>query len=84
MYWVEACQAVSPTDSGRVSNLTTAGGYDAIFLLVVDRPEVITAVETVWSGWTEMSVCPLSARQSDGGLRTESVEGVKGLKERLA
>lgn len=40
-------------------------------------------VEKVWSGWTEMSVCPLSARQSDGGLQRESMEDVRGLKERL-
>ena len=60
-----------------------AGGYDAIFLLIIDRPSVLTAVEQVWSTWTELSVCPLSARQSDGGLRLERMDNVVGLKEAL-
>ncbi|RXK37041.1 phosphomevalonate kinase [Tremella mesenterica] len=61
-----------------------AGGYDAIVLLVLDHPEVIRRVEDIWEGWTEMSVCPLSARQSDGGLRVEDVDQVPGLKQALA
>ncbi|WWD20903.1 phosphomevalonate kinase [Kwoniella shandongensis] len=60
-----------------------AGGYDAIFLLTIDSPDVISAVDDLWSSWTEMSVCPLLAKQSDGGLRIESLEDVKGLKEAL-
>ncbi|EIW69267.1 hypothetical protein TREMEDRAFT_43897 [Tremella mesenterica DSM 1558] len=61
-----------------------AGGYDAIVLLVLDHPEVIGRVEDIWEGWTEMSVCPLSARQSDGGLRVEDADQVPGLKQALA
>ncbi|KAK8850738.1 phosphomevalonate kinase [Kwoniella newhampshirensis] len=61
-----------------------AGGYDAIFLLTVDTPAVISAVDDLWSTWTEMSVCPLMAKQSDGGLKVERVENVKGLEEALA
>jgi phosphomevalonate kinase len=49
-----------------------AGGYDAVWFLALDDATVTSAVEGVWSAWTEMSVCPLSARQSDGGLRRES------------
>ncbi|WVQ95433.1 phosphomevalonate kinase [Kwoniella sp. CBS 9459] len=61
-----------------------AGGYDALFLLVVDKPDVITRVDELWAGWTEMSVCPLSARQSDGGLRLENMDAVPGLEEALS
>ena len=60
-----------------------AGGFDAIFLLAIDSPEVIKGVENVWASWTEMSVCPLSARQSDGGLVRETGQ-VRGLAEALA
>lgn len=58
-----------------------AGGFDAIFLLVVGEPRVVSAVERVWEGWTELGVCPLMARQSDGGLRREILDGVRGLRE---
>ena len=58
-----------------------AGGFDATFLLLVDHPEVVQGVERVWAGWEEMSVCPLLARQSDGGLRTEEIERVEGLQD---
>ncbi|KAK1923300.1 ribosomal protein S5 domain 2-type protein [Papiliotrema laurentii] len=61
-----------------------AGGYDAIVLLVIDAPHVVAAVERTWAEWREMSVCPLSAMQSDGGIQLERLEGVKGLKERLS
>lgn len=65
--------------------LTTAGGYDAIWILAVDDDAVVSRVEDVWSSWTEMSVCPLSARQSDGGLqRVEKASEVRGLEEALA
>ncbi|WVR08804.1 phosphomevalonate kinase [Kwoniella sp. DSM 27419] len=60
-----------------------AGGYDALFLLVVDQPTVIDRVDELWAGWTEMSVCPLSARQSDGGLRMEAARSVAGLEAAL-
>jgi len=40
-------------------------------------------VERVWKAWTEMSVKPLKAGNSDGGLRSETVDGVEGLKEAL-
>ena len=60
-----------------------AGGYDAIVLLIVDDRRVISGVERVWKAWTEMSVKPLKAGNSDGGLRSETVDGVEGLKEAL-
>ncbi|ORY26808.1 hypothetical protein BCR39DRAFT_540302 [Naematelia encephala] len=77
---LDACSACSGVIGGGVPG---AGGYDAIFLLVIDQPGVIQAVEDIWASWTEMSVCPLLASQSDGGLRLESLEAVRGLKEAL-
>jgi phosphomevalonate kinase len=68
-----------------------AGGYDAVWVLVVD-PEVtqgeehpIARVERVWSSWTELDVSPLAAKESVGarGCRIENVEAVPGLKEAL-
>jgi phosphomevalonate kinase len=61
-----------------------AGGFDALFLLIIDTPQVLDSVQDLWEGWTEMSVCPLSARQSDGGLVKVDLEQVKGLKEGIA
>ena len=61
-----------------------AGGYDAIYLLVIDSESVMSKVEGVFLRWSEMSVCPLSASQSDGGLKNESVEHVRGLREALS
>lgn len=77
----------NPTHETPFSLLLTAiaaGGYDAVWVLAVDAPGPVAAVEDVWNGWTEMSVCPLSARQSDGGLRTEQVDDVAGLAAALA
>ena len=45
-----------------------------MWVLGLDSPDVTRAVEDVWSSWTEMSVCPLSSRQSDGGLQRETRE----------
>lgn len=77
---LDACCALPGVLGGTVPG---AGGYDAIVLLVIDTPEVVARVEEVWSGWTEMSVCPLSARQSDGGIQSETLDSVPGLKQRL-
>ncbi|KAH9832217.1 ribosomal protein S5 domain 2-type protein [Rhodofomes roseus] len=64
-----------------------AGGYDAIWLLVLD-PENCpheelpsSRIEGVWAGWKGMDVSPLSASESVAkGVRLEDVAGVKGLK----
>lgn len=77
---LDACTALPGVIGGTVPG---AGGYDAIVLLVVDAPEVVTRVEQVWSGWTEMSVCPLTARQSNGGIQSEVLDAVPGLRDRL-
>ncbi|KAF8514856.1 Phosphomevalonate kinase [Hysterangium stoloniferum] len=66
-----------------------AGGYDAIWLLVIDsQPAGGTApvafVEDVWSKWTELNVSPLHAVESrGGGLRAERVEDIRGLSDVL-
>ena len=49
-----------------------AGGFDAIFCLVVKGAE--PAVEAAWAMWTETSVAPLLARESIGvGVQLEDV-----------
>ncbi|KAL1408266.1 phosphomevalonate kinase [Vanrija albida] len=73
---LDACSGCQGVLGGGVPG---AGGYDAIWVLCVDDPAVITTVEDVWASWTEMSVSPLSARQSDGGLQRESAGQVRGL-----
>lgn len=76
-----ACQEVS---SFSKMCLMPAGGYDAVYILAVDEASVVSGVEDVWSSWTEMSVCPLSARQSDGGLlRVNHASQVDGLEDAL-
>lgn len=59
-----------------------AGGYDAIWLFVLDGTEGVTdAVEAVWAAWTEMDVCPLAAAESRrGGLIVEDLDNVPGLR----
>lgn len=60
-----------------------AGGYDALYLLIIDHPTPLAGVDQLWADWTEMDVCPLSAKQSDGGIRQEEVAEVKGLEDAL-
>jgi len=64
-----------------------AGGYDAIWLLVLDPetcpPEELPSarVERVWAAWKGLDVSPLSASESVAkGVRLEDVADVKGLK----
>lgn len=67
-----------------------AGGYDAIWLLVIDTKSegmasaVGANVEALWGGWKEMNVSPLGAAESrTGGVRVEAVDVVPGLREAL-
>ncbi|WVQ63430.1 phosphomevalonate kinase [Kwoniella botswanensis] len=78
---LDACSELEGVIGGGVPG---AGGYDALFLLIVDTPSVVSRVDKLWSGWKEMSVCPLLAKQSDGGLKVEELDAVKGLKEALS
>ena len=66
----------------------TAGGYDAIWLLVfdpIDCPPTdlpSTRVEHTWARWTKLSVSPLLASESAAkGIQTEKLEDIPGLKE---
>lgn len=77
---LDACGQVKGVVGGGVPG---AGGYDALYLLTIDHPTPIAGVDKLWAEWTEMDVCPLSAKQSDGGIRQEQVAEVKGLKEAL-
>jgi hypothetical protein len=71
------------------AEISPAGGFDAIWVLVVDLadssiPSAINEVENVWLGWTEMSVSPLTAEASvDRGLRVEELEKVERLVEAI-
>ncbi|KIM30528.1 hypothetical protein M408DRAFT_15505 [Serendipita vermifera MAFF 305830] len=70
-----------------------AGGYDAIWILVLDpsqdssRSSAIDQVEKVWLDWNKdgTSVTPLLAEASnERGLRVEMASEVKGLLEAIA
>jgi phosphomevalonate kinase len=83
------CRAVLE-DRSCLLTVTKAGGYDAIYLLVVDvdapteggkASDTISQVESLWQGWKELSVCPLTSRADAGGLKfIEDVGSVKGLR----
>lgn len=69
----------------------SAGGYDAIWLLVCDpidcspdqRPT--ERVEHVWSNYKDLDVSPLSTSESTiSGSRLEQLEEVPGLKEAVS
>ncbi|KAG4098700.1 phosphomevalonate kinase [Neocallimastix lanati (nom. inval.)] len=54
-----------------------AGGYDAIFCIIMQGKNTnenckgIDAIEKLWQNWTESSVCPLCACQSNFGISKE-------------
>lgn len=69
-----------------LTSAPTAGGYDAIWLLVFDPLECPPAeqpssrVERVWANWPRLDVSPLSASESAAkGVRLEDVAAVPGL-----
>ena len=66
--------------------LITAGGYDAVWLLVLDPRDCphaelpSTRVEHVWSRWTKLKVTPLLAVESTAsGAQVEDIDRVPGL-----
>ena len=68
----------------------TAGGYDAIWLLIYDHPDVTYAdsplkcVENLWMSWEKLNVSPLSATESHAqGVRLEHLMDVPGLADLL-
>ncbi|KAJ9117552.1 hypothetical protein QFC22_004402 [Naganishia vaughanmartiniae] len=85
---LDACLEIPGVIGGGVPG---AGGYDAIYLLILEPDDsateasadsVIAEVEALWQGWKELSVCPLSSRADAGGLKVvRKLEDVKGLKK---
>ncbi|KAI9066605.1 Phosphomevalonate kinase [Trametes sanguinea] len=82
---LDACISVAGVIGGGVPG---AGGYDAIWLLVCDPvgcpPEELPAsrVERVWSTYSALDVSPLLAAESAAkGVRLETLEEVRGLRE---
>ncbi|KAJ3228933.1 phosphomevalonate kinase [Chytriomyces hyalinus] len=68
-----------------MSGVPGAGGFDAIFTLVIENPasskdgKNAAAVETIWKHWTESNVGPLLAGASNGGVECVKLEDVDGL-----
>ncbi|KAG8783956.1 phosphomevalonate kinase [Ceratobasidium sp. 428] len=80
---LDACYALPGVVGGGVPG---AGGYDAIWLLVLQpqdtavASEIVSRVENLWQGWTGLSVSPLLATESPlRGASKENVEDVPGL-----
>lgn len=68
---------------GACSSPGTAGGYDAIWLLVFEpndgTSEPLSAVEKLWEGFPNVS--PLLATESKhGGAKVEDIDKVPGLR----
>ncbi|KAF8200810.1 phosphomevalonate kinase [Pholiota molesta] len=68
-----------------------AGGYDAIWLLVCDpiscEPDQtpLERVERIWSNYKELSVSPLSSKESLAkGIRLESIDDIPGFAAALS
>ncbi|KIJ39909.1 hypothetical protein M422DRAFT_257232 [Sphaerobolus stellatus SS14] len=79
---LDACLRNSGVICGGVPG---AGGYDAIWLLVLETQSStdqspIDSLQELWSTWTELSVSPLTAVESrGGGVRLEQLDVVPGL-----
>ncbi|CAE6493864.1 unnamed protein product [Rhizoctonia solani] len=84
---LDACCALPGVIGGGVPG---AGGYDAIWLLVLQPQDkelassVVASVEKLWQRWTELSVSPLLATESlERGARKELLQDVLGLEAAL-
>lgn len=50
-----------------------------------EHGDTIFQVESLWQGWKELSVCPLTSRADAGGLKfIENVDSVQGLRAVLS
>ncbi|KAF9566764.1 Phosphomevalonate kinase [Agrocybe pediades] len=85
---LDTCVALAGVIGGGVPG---AGGYDAIWLLVCDpqccKPDQtpLDRVEHIWSNYEELSVSPLSSKESLAkGIRLELVQDIPGLADVLA
>ncbi|KAI8139296.1 Phosphomevalonate kinase [Fennellomyces sp. T-0311] len=72
---LDACMEVPGV---AMAGVPGAGGYDAIFCIVLSEQAKQT-VRKVWSSWTEMSVGPLLAQADNKGITATTVESVNGL-----
>ncbi|KAF8608805.1 Phosphomevalonate kinase [Ceratobasidium sp. AG-I] len=84
---LDACCALPGVIGGGVPG---AGGYDAIWLLVLQPQDptlsskIVSNVEEVWQSWTGLSVSPLLATESlERGARKENICDVPGLEDAL-
>lgn len=84
---LDACMSGAGVIGGGVPG---AGGYDAIWLLVLDPtncpPQELPSsrIEGVWANWKGLDVSPLSASESIAkGVRLEAVDQVNGLRQLL-
>ncbi|GBE81087.1 ribosomal protein S5 domain 2-type protein [Sparassis latifolia] len=82
---LDACIGLAGIIGGGVPG---AGGYDAIWLLVLDPENCPPAelpsgrVERAWAKWAKLDVSPLSATESIAmGVRLEDAAAVPGLQE---
>ncbi|EIW83214.1 Phosphomevalonate kinase [Coniophora puteana RWD-64-598 SS2] len=87
---LDTCMSIDGVVGGGVPG---AGGYDAIWLLVLDPPAAadppVARVERAWSEYERanagVSVSPLLARESEEqGARVEALGGVPGLRDAVA
>ncbi|KAI9252638.1 phosphomevalonate kinase [Sporodiniella umbellata] len=60
-----------------------AGGYDAIFCIVLSK-EAKQRVRDVWKSWEKLSVGPLLSQADSNGITQPSLEDVPGLARFLA
>ncbi|CDS10713.1 hypothetical protein LRAMOSA11199 [Lichtheimia ramosa] len=55
-----------------------AGGYDAIFCIVISQ-DAKAQVHSLWQSWKELNVGPLLAQADDKGMEAVALESVDGL-----
>lgn len=63
-------------------NVIVAGGYDALWVLIIDRGDtgVLKGVEYLWQDTKSMRVTPLNVSESEGvGLQLRNLDEVVGL-----
>jgi phosphomevalonate kinase len=83
---LNACTSQAGVLAGGVPG---AGGYDAIWLLVIEPPETseqlpFRRIERVWSTWKDLDVSPLSAVESTAkGIHLEELDSVRGLRQAI-
>jgi phosphomevalonate kinase len=62
--------------------LDQAGGYDAIFCIVLSEKSK-RGVRRVWESWKELSVGPLLSQADSHGVTSVKLNSVRGLEATL-